>query len=173
MASLAHIIPGGFNAQAVEPQAPRDDAPLPAGLYTVEITGADVKPLKSGNGTGLALEFTVIDPAPHAKRKVWQNLNIQHSNAQAEQIGQSQLSALCRAVGIAQLDDSDQLFQKILRVRTKVREAANGYGPRAEVSSYEPAGAPIPASQAQQPAANQPAKPAAASTPPWARKSAA
>ena len=49
----------------------------------VWITGADVKPLKSGKGTGLSLEFTVIDPAQHAKRKVWQNLNIQHDNAQA------------------------------------------------------------------------------------------
>lgn len=168
MASLAQYIPGGFNAAAVEPQAVRDDAPLPAGLYTVEVTNADVKPLKSGNGVGLSLEFTVIDPAPHARRKVWATLNIQHSNAQAEQISQSQLSALCRAVGIAQLDDSDQLFQKILRVRTKVREAANGYGPRAEVSSYEPAGAPVP-STPQPPA---PAPAASKAAPPWARKAA-
>lgn len=169
MASIAQYLPGGFNAQAVEPQAPRDNTPLPAGLYTVEITNADVKPLKSGNGTGLEIECTVIDPAPFAKRKIWQTLNIQHSNAQAEQIGQSQLSALCRSVGIAQLDDSDQLFQRILRIRTKVRPEQGQYAAKAEITGFEPAGAALPASTTQQPAAN---KPTAAATPPWARKSA-
>lgn len=174
MASLANIIPGGFNAQAVEPQAPRDNEPLPAGLYSVEITNSEVKALKSGNGTGLTVEFTVIDPAQFARRKVWAQLNIQHSNAQAEQIGQSQLSALCRAVGIEVLEDSDQLFQRILRIRTKIRPGDGQYAARAEVASYEPAGTtPLPAPS---PAANsaRPAAPAAApAAAPWARRSAA
>lgn len=161
-------LPMSFDANAVEPNAPRDNAPLPAGLYTVEITGADVKPLKSGKGIGLSLEFTVIDPAPHAKRKVWQNLNIQHENAQAEQIAQGELSALCRVVGIPKLDDSDQLFQKILRIKTKVREADGQYAARAEVAGYEPAGAALPA-------ANSPAAAPAASgaaVPPWKKRAA-
>ena len=162
-------LPTAFDSAAVEPQAPRDGEPLPAGLYTVEITDADVKPLKSGNGTGLSLEFTVIDPAPHAKRKVWQSLNIQHSNSQAEQIGQSQLSALCRVVGIGVLEDSDELFQKILRIRTKVRAAEGSYGPRAEVTGYEPAGVPLPAANASSAA---PAPAAGAATPPWKKRAA-
>lgn len=168
MASLRDIIPGGFNAQAVEPQAPRDNEPLPAGLYSVEITNAEVKALKSGNGMGLSLEFTVIDPANFARRKVWEQLNIAHNNPQAEQIGQAQLSALCRAVCIAQLDDSDQLFQKILRIRTKVRPAQGTYQAKAEVASFEPASAAMPAASA--PAAAAPAGTKAA--PPWARKAA-
>lgn len=161
-------LPTAFDANAVEPSAPRDNTPLPAGIYTVEITGADVKPLKSGKGTGLSLEFTVIDPAPHAKRKVWQNLNIKHDNAQAEQIAQAELSALCRVVGIPVLDDSDQLFQKILRIRTKVREAQGDYPARAEVAGYEPAGAALPAANAPM------AAPAAAGAParPWGKKAA-
>ncbi len=168
MASLRDIIPGGFNAQAVEPQAARDNEPLPAGLYSVELSNAEVKPLKSGNGMGLSLEFTVIDPAPYARRKVWEQLNIAHTNQQAEQIGQAQLSALCRAVGIAQLDDSDQLFQKILRIRTKVRPAQGSYQAKAEVASFEPAGAAIPNAPSPQPGAGAPAK----ASPPWARKAA-
>ena len=171
MASLSSILGKSFNSHEVEPQAARDDSPLPAGLYTVEITGAEVKPLKSGNGTGLSLEFTVIDPPQYAKRKVWQNLNIQHSNQQAEQIGQSQLSALCRAVGVDVLDDSDQLFLRILRVRTKVREGANGYGPRAEVSSFEPAGSTT-AHQPAQSTAHQASQPAKSATPPWQKRAA-
>lgn len=165
MSTLSTIFKGGFDAQAVEPQAPRDDAPLPAGVYTAEITGADVKDLKSGNGVGLSLEFTIIDPAPHAKRKVWQNLNIKHSNPQAEQIGQSQLSSLCRVLNIGTLTDSDQLFGQVLRIRTKIRAAQGEYGPRSEVSDYEPAGTAAPARTAA------PA-PAAANVPPWKRQAA-
>lgn len=161
-------LPTAFDSNAVEPSAPRDNTPLPAGLYTVEITGADVKPLKSGKGTGLSLEFTVIDPQAHAKRKVWQNLNIKHDNAQAEQIAQAELSALCRVVGIPVLEDSDQLFQRVLRIRTKVREAEGSYGPRAEVTGYEPAGAPLPAANA--PAQAPAAAPAAAR--PWQKRAA-
>jgi hypothetical protein len=144
-----------------------DDSPLPAGVYTAEITGADVKPLKSGNGTGLSLEFTIIDPEQHARRKVWQNLNIQHSSAQAEQIGQSQLSTLCRVLNIGKLTDSDELFGQVLRIRTKVRAAQGDYGPRAEVAAYEKAGAPS-APTFQAPAA----APAPAATSPWKRKAA-
>lgn len=166
MSTLSNVFQGGFDAQAVEPNAPRDDAPLPAGIYTAEITGADVKDLKSGNGTGLSLEFTIIDPAPHARRKVWQNLNIKHTNAQAEQIGQSQLSSLCRVLNIGKLTDSDQLFGQVLRIRTKIRAAQGDYGPRAEVSDYEPAGTSAP------PRAAAPAPAASSSTPPWKRQAA-
>jgi len=167
MASIAHIIPGGFNSQAVEPQAAFDNDPLPPGLYTVEITGAEVKELKKG-GTGLNIETTVIDPAPFAKRKAWKLLCIQHANAQTEQIAQSQLSAICRAVGIAQLDDTDQLFGRILRIRTKVRPADGQYPAQTEITGFEPAGSTLPAAPAR-PAAQ--ATPAA--SPPWARKATA
>lgn len=174
MASLQTILPGGFNAQAVEPQGAFDNTPIPAGLYTVEITGAEIKPVN--NGTGLNLEFTVIDPEQYAKRKVWSLLCIQHSNAQTEQIAQAQLSAICRAVGINVLQDSDDLFQRVLRIRTKIRPAGPGrdgkhYEAKAEVAGYEPAGAsPHPQQRQAAPAAAAPA--AAKAPPPWQRKAA-
>lgn len=168
MSNLSNVFSAGFDPATVEPQAPMDDSPLPAGVYTVEITSADVKDLKSGNGVGLSLEFTVIDPEQYARRKVWQNLNIKHSNAQSEQIGQSQLSTLCRVLNIGKLTDSDQLFGQVLRIRTKVRPAQGDYGPRAEVAAYEPAGTAAPPQQR----AAAPAPAASSSTPPWKRKAA-
>lgn len=169
MASLASIIPGGFDASTVEPQESRDYSPMPAGLYTVEVTNSEVKDLKSGNGTGLSLEFTVMEPEGFARRKVWQQLNIKHTNSEAEQIAQAQLSALCRAVGISVLKDSDDLFQKILRIRLKIRPAKDGYPANNDVTGYEStgAGAPPPqATAASRPAANGTT---AAKTPPWKR----
>lgn len=164
MGSLTSILPGGFDAAAVDPQENRSYEPLPRGTYDVEITNAEVKETSSGNGTGLKVEYTVIGPT-HAGRKVFQFVNIRHTSAQAEQIGQSQLSALCRAVDIPKLTDSDQLFQKMLRVSLKIRPAANGYEASNDVTGYEAVGASAPASSAPQRAA----APAAGKATPWAK----
>jgi hypothetical protein len=169
MASLSNVFQGGFDANAVEPDAGRDFAPLPAGAYEVEITGSEVKDTKNGSGCYLSLELTVIGPTG-AGRKVWQNVTLKNANAQAESIGQAQLSALCRAVGIATLTDSDQLFQKILRVRLKVTPPKGDFPAKNEVSAFEAMGAPQPGPSAARPAANA-AAPAAggAKKAPWAK----
>jgi hypothetical protein len=156
-------IPGGFDASAVEPQANISE-PIPAGVYEVEITGADVKETSKKNGTGLNVEYTVIGPT-HANRKMWQFLNLQHENSQAEQIGQAQLSALCRAVGISKLDDSDDLFGKVLRVQVTIRPEKNGYKASNDVRGWEAVGTALPARTAPPPAAQKPAGKAN----PWAR----
>lgn len=170
MASLQSVLGASFNANAVEPQAAFNNEPLPPGVYTVEITGADIKPLKKG-GTGLNIEVTVIDPQQHAKRKAWKLLCIQHANAQTEQIAQSQLSAICHAVNIAQLDDTDQLFGQVLRVRTKIRPADGQYAAQTEITDFEPAGSgPLP-TQSHAPA-QQPAASAPKATPPWQKRAA-
>ena len=155
--SLANILPQGYKASTYTPttQAPqRDNSPLPAGLYTVEITAADVKPLKSGRGTGLYLEYTVIDPAPHARRKVWQSINIQHESPQAQDIGLRELSNLCLAISIENPDENS-MFQKVLRIRTNVKPAENGYEARAEVKGYESAGVPVKAAPTHSPIRTQ------------------
>ena len=139
-----------FDSSTVTPQAPiTANEPLPVGIYTVEITNSEVKPLKSGNGSGLSLEFTVIEPEQHARRKVWATLSIQHSIEQTERIAKEQLSSLCHAVGIKVLRDDQDLFGKVLKIRTKIRAASGGYVARAEVDGYEAAGAkPTPAAVA-------------------------
>lgn len=167
MANLNTIFKGGFDANSVEPDQGRDFAPLPAGAYEVEITGSEVKDAKSGNGCYLSLELTVIGPTGEG-RKVWQNVTLTNTNDQAQKIGQGQLSALCHAVGIANLGDTDQLFQKILRVRLKVAPAKGDFPAKNEVTAYEPmgTGAPQPGPSAARPAAN--AAPAApAKKAPW------
>lgn len=161
-----------FDANAVEPQESRDYSPMPAGSYTAEITNAEVKDLKSGNGTGLTIEYTIIDPEQFARRKVWQQLNIKHSSEQAEQIAQAQLSALCRAVGIGLLRDSDELFQKVLRIRLKIRPASGSYQASNDVTGYEAIGTAAPAFTPSKAAAKAPAAAATKAAPPWQKKAA-
>lgn len=155
MTALSQVFQGGFDASAVEPAKSRDFGPMPAGPYDVEITGAEVKDTKAGTGQYLEVENTIISPEQFAGRKVWARINIANQNTEAERIGREELSALCRAVGIAVLKDSDQLFQKILRVRLKIdrRDPTN---PRNEITGYESHGGAAPPVNTQRPAANTP-----------------
>ena len=158
-----------FDATAVEPQ--QSNGPIPAGTYLAQVIESDLKRLKSGNGMGLALTFQIID-GEHKNRRVWENLNVQHSNSETQRIAQSQLSSLCRALNVPQLKDTTQLHNKPLKIRVKIRIDAK-YGDSNSVAAFEPAAAGFTtnaapfqqqAAQAQAPAQAAPAAPAKA---PW------
>jgi len=98
-----------FDASKVEPQRPTD--PIPAGWYPVHMTKSELKPTADGKGQRLAIELTVIS-GDFKGRKVFDGLNIKNPNAQAQEIGHQQLSAICHAVGVIKLTDSAQLHNK-------------------------------------------------------------
>lgn len=169
MASLQNVFQGGFDSTAVAPDEGRDFSPLPSGAYEVEITGSEVKDTKAGTGCYLSLELTVIGPTC-AGRKVWQNITLKNANSEAESIGQAQLSALCRAVGIGVLKDSDQLFGKVVRVRLGLEKGKDGHPDRNKVTAWEAMGGHQPGPSASRPAANAPAAGGAApKKAPWAK----
>lgn len=94
--------------------APVDDRnfdPLPSGQYEAEIVASDVRDTKSGNGRLLALTWKIVT-GPYENRQIWQNVNIMHENAQAQEIGQKQLRGVCDALGIAAVRDTDDLHFK-------------------------------------------------------------
>ncbi|MBZ0266258.1 DUF669 domain-containing protein [bacterium] len=92
MAELGH---NGFDATHVEPST--DFEIIPAGRYTAAITDSDLRPNSKGTGEYMWLEFTVMD-GPFAGRKLWAQLNIDNPSAQAVEIAERELSAICRAV---------------------------------------------------------------------------
>lgn len=147
-----------FDSAAVEPQT--TNTPIPADTYLCQVTESDLKPLKSGNGTGLSLTLTVLD-GPFKGRKVWENLNVQHTNGETQRIAQSQLSALCRAVGVGQLRDTTELHNKPLKVKVKIRKD-DQYGDKNAVAGYEAATGGAPAFSKPAPFAAPAAAPATA-----------
>ena len=154
-----------FDASTVAPQA--SSGPVPAGTYLAQCVDSDVQPLKSGNGTGLKLTFEIID-GQYKGRRIWENLNIQHSNEDTQRIAQSQLSALCHAVNVIKLQDTAALHHKPVTIKVVVREAKGEYQASNNIKGYESAGGSIPAFLA--PAAD--AAPAApvSKAPAWAKK---
>jgi hypothetical protein len=120
---------------------------LDPGVYTAQIIESDLVATKNGTGQMLKLTFEVID-GPSAKRRVWENLNIQNQNQQAQEIAQRSLKRICSAVGHAGvLRNSDELHFKPLRIRVAVEEDKSGqYGPQNRVKGFEPVtGAATPA----------------------------
>ena len=146
-----------FNANDVEPTTAYE--PLPAGKYLAEITASEMKPVKSGNGTYLQLEFTVLD-GPCRGRKVWDRLCINHPNELTQKIARGNLSAICRAVGVMQPSDSVELHSLPVVVTIKCRKREDTGEITNELKGY--AKRESAAGQPQQAPVND-------QTPPWAR----
>ncbi|MCG8394757.1 MAG: DUF669 domain-containing protein [Pseudomonadales bacterium] len=89
------------------------------------ITSSEMKPTKDNAGAYLELVFTVMD-GEHQGRKVWERLNVQNNNAQAVEIAQKQLSAICHCVGVFQVSDTSQLHNIPLQVKIAVQNGQDG-----------------------------------------------
>lgn len=151
----------GFNAQNIEPAAPRGT--IPAGKYKAVITASEERPNKAMTGTILKFSLQVIE-GPHQGAYVFDQLNVNNPSETAQEIAQRQLSAICRAVGVYTPEDSSDLHNKPLIVTVKV-ENSEKYGAQNKVAGYEPCekvggGAGIGAAQAA---------PTASAVPPWKR----
>ena len=151
-----------FNAAEVQPSS--FDA-LPAGTYEAVIANSEAKPMKSGNGMGFNFEFEIIS-GDCKGRKVFSWITFEHrTSPQAQQIGREQLSALCRAVGVTQLNDTVQLHNLPLMITLGIdkndptRNVVKAYKPKGGTG-----GAPTPTTSVQQQAGA-----AAGGTAPWAR----
>lgn len=91
---------GTFNANSVSPQ--QGTPSHPPGMFDFNITHTEIKPNKDNTGGYLEVEFT----SP-AGRTVFR-YNLWNNSPQAVEIANKQLSALCHATGIFQLDFSNE-----------------------------------------------------------------
>jgi len=153
-----------FDANTVAPQEAFQ--PLPAGWYPAQITGSEVKATKDGHGSYLALELTILG-GQYNNRKVFDRLNLHNANETAVEIARKTLSAICHAVNVMQVQDSQELHGKPLEVKLNVKpertENGNTYDPTNEVKGYRGIGGAKPVGAAASPAAS----PAGAADPAW------
>jgi len=123
-----------FNAADVQPS--QHDL-IPTGSYEAIITESEAKPMKSGQGTGINFTFQIVS-GPCSGRKLWQWVTYEHrSSPEAQRIGREQLSAICHAVGVLQLQDTAQLHNLPLIIsvgidkRDNTRNTINKYAAKA------------------------------------------
>ena len=152
-----------FNAADL-PQGTGSFDPIPAGTYTASITQANLKDTKDGTGKMIAIRYDITGPS-HQGRVIFSNINIRNKSPKAEEIGRQQLGDIMRAIGLASLQDTDQLIGGQLQIKVDI-EKKEGYEARNQVKGFKAlSGSPAPA-----PAAAPAPAPAAGAAPPWARK---
>ena len=145
----------GFNANQVEPTT--EFEAIPAGKYLAMITESEMKPTKSGSGSYLQLTFQILE-GEYKGRFVWARLNLNNANGTAVQIARSELSAICRAVGVMTPSDSVELHNLPLLITVKCKKREDTGDVSNEIKGY-----------AKREAANGQPQQAATSTPPWRR----
>lgn len=114
-----------------------DFSPIPEGMYSVVIKDATVKPTKAAGGQYISLRLDITD-GQYARRVLWSNINIKNASSEAERIGRAQLGDILRAIGVAQLSDTDQLIGGQMDVKVVIG-SYNGE-PKNEVKSYKASG---------------------------------
>jgi hypothetical protein len=125
---------GEFDANNVEPSAPREN--LPPDDYVMHIKASEMKPTKKGNGQYLLLDLEVLE-GPFKGRHVFDRLNLDNPNETAVEIANKTLSAICHAVGVLRVKDSNQLHNRKMIVTVDV-EKQEGYSPSNAVKGYKP-----------------------------------
>jgi len=130
--------------------------PLPEGWYTAVIKSSELKHTKSGTGQYILVRWV----ANH--HGIADILNIRNDSAKAEEIGKAKLGELLRSVGVARINDSDQLIGLSAEIRLVVKEQP-GYKPSNEVKSYRS----TKAEQGKPPVPKT--KPEVPSSPPWSK----
>lgn len=144
-----------FNASDFDTEQ-RDYEELPNGIYALEIEASDVVPTKAGTGTILKVTNTVLEPDAYAGRKLFATYNLENVNPQAAEIGQRQFASLCRAIGVTEVEDSEQLHFHRYVVKVKLGKPSKDgqYPARAEIGTYyfpDQGNVPEPAIDEQQP----------------------
>jgi hypothetical protein len=96
--------------------------PIPAGDYIAVIENSDYLQNKQGSGNILKLTYQIID-GPMKGKKLFENLNLENANQQAEQISRRVLNALCLACNLQDsvLKDSAQLHNIPIKISVGVR----------------------------------------------------
>lgn len=110
---------------------------LPAGWYDAMIDESEMKPTKDGSGAYLQIRFTIMGGFANGQ-KVFQRLNLQNANQTAQDIAYKQLSAICHAISVMQLQDSSQLHGQPMKIKLKIRKDQTGqYSDTNEINGYK------------------------------------
>lgn len=145
-----------FNANDAPVNVAPSRGPLPPGKYECIISKSDIRDTKAGTGQFIELEMQVIE-GEHSGRRLWERLNVSNPNKQAEDIAKAALGALCMAVDVAELNDTEDLHDRPFIAHVEIDRKEPD---RNRIVAYSPAKAAAPAPK--------PAAPVGGSRP-WAR----
>ena len=114
---------------------------LPPGPYMTQVTNAEVKTTRAGDGRYINVELEVTEPKSYAGRKVWDIFNIQNPSEDATKIGKANLKGFMQAAGHKNpntLRDVNELVG-LRVVATLIVKKDPNWGEGNQVKKYDPA----------------------------------
>ena len=112
-------------------------APIPAGNYEAQIVDSDIRVTSAGTGEYIALTWEVLTEE-YAGRRIFSNLNHINPNEKAVAIAKSQLKQICKAVGLQDFQDTQELHGVPVRIAVKVRPPKDGYDAQNVINKVYP-----------------------------------
>jgi hypothetical protein len=104
-------------------------ADLPEGIYSLEVIQSEVVATSKGDGTMLKLRYSVIEPEEYKGRLIFGNINLENPNSIAQEVGQKFLASLCRAIGLSEIEDSDELHLREFRAKVGLGKPSKDKNP--------------------------------------------
>ena len=126
-------------------------------LVNAVITSSEWKETKDKTGGYLALKYEIID-GNYKGRIIFENVNLQNSNATAVKIAQETLAKISNAIGKVTVQNSEELHNIPMSLKLGVHPAQNGYEPSNKIKSYSKISGSVGA-----------VTPQAETKPPWAK----
>lgn len=111
-------------------------APVPSGVYQVELTKAEEQLSKSGN-TYLKCELEILS-GDYRGRKLWNNFNLLHTSDMAREIAMKEFTMMCNAMGVADPVNTDQLLHIPFAVSVKLESNNSDGSDRNVIKKYLP-----------------------------------
>ena len=115
---------------------------VPNGIYALEMEASSVDKTSKGTGQILKTTLSVIEPEEFKGRKIFNNnYNLENDSPKAQELGQRQFAALCRAIGVSDVDDSEELHFRRFIAKVAIGKPSTGkdgteYPGRAEIKRY-------------------------------------
>ena len=119
-----------FDANEHEPFEGFD--PIPPETYTAVITESEKKDTRAGDGQYLELVWQIVS-GEYEGRLVWQRITLRNPSERAVGFGQRMLSAVCRAIGKMQPQDSTELHGIRCHIRVKIRPGKGDFDDTNEI----------------------------------------
>lgn len=119
---------------------------LPGGWYPAEIVKSELKDTRAKDGSKyIALKFRITEDAEidgeevkSEGRFVFTNLNIINKNETAVKIAQSDLKAICEAVGFeGELEDTVDLHDQDMLIKLTVKPETSEWPAKNEIKGYK------------------------------------
>lgn len=119
-----------FSTNGYTPKKNEGFDDVPPGDYKVALVKSEVRDNRRSEGSHLSLQFAILE-GPNKNRRIFETLNLWHSNPTAVQLANDKLYRLCIACGIPEIQRTEQLHNIPLMLRY-----GEGKDGRPQVKSY-------------------------------------